>query len=334
MEKSGYEWEIGRPPPVLRVHSLAKHDVLRTYLVRYLKVLAANPKIDRFRLTLVDGFSGGGLYLHETSRKEVEGSPLIFLSATRDAEAEINLGRKKNFTLDAHYIFIEKQLQTLEYLRRLLTDRGHGRLLDNRVRLLHGAFIDKVQDIIRFILNKGRTGRAIFLLDQYGYKDVPFPLLKQLFSALPNAEVILTFAVDALIDYLSDSTRSEHTVANIGLGSLDARDFAKLKGASDRRYFIQSRLSPIMHKESGASFFTPFFIVSRESNRDYWLVHLSMHARARDEMAKLHWELHNYFRHNGGAGLHMVGYDPNKDDELSGQFGFEDFNFDVPVRGA
>ena len=87
-----------------------------------------------------------------------------------------------------------------------------------------------------------------------------------------------------------------------------------------------------MQKNSGARFFTPFFIVSEQSHREYWLIHLSMHERARDEMTKLHWALQNQFRHNGGAGLNMFGYDPRKDDGLSGQEAFKDFDFDDAAR--
>lgn len=187
--------------------------------------------------------------------------------------------------------------------------------------------------MIQFIQKKGRAGRSIFLLDQYGYRDVPFRLLQQIFSTLEGAEVILTFAVDALCDYIGNNKQSARLMKDIDLDDeIDLSDFAKTKGASDRRFFIQSRLSPAMQKKSGAQFFTPFFIVSRESNREYWLIHLSNHVRARDEMTKLHWELNNYFRHNGGAGLNMFGYDPQKDDALTGQEGFKDFNFDDAAR--
>jgi three-Cys-motif partner protein len=331
MTKKKYEWEIGQAPPILHVHSLAKHEVLRAYLSRYVKVLAANPRIDRLRLTLVDGFSGGGHYRHEHTSKELSGSPLIFLESTRGVEAEIRVGRSKPFVLDAHYMFMEEDPQTLAYLRALLVERGYRDLLvDGRIQLYSGAFADKVDEVVRFIQRKGRTGRSIFLLDQSGYKDVPFGLLSRLFATLPQAEVILTFAVDALADYLGNNPTSEQIVKDLGFGDdLDLRDFAKTKGASDRRFFIQSRLSPVMHRRSGARFFTPFFIVSRESNRDYWLVHLSMHERARDEMARLHWEFHNHFRHNGGAGLDMLGYDPKSDNSLTGQ---EDFDFDDKAR--
>jgi three-Cys-motif partner protein len=332
--KKEYTWEVGQPPPTLHVHSLAKHEVLRAYLIRYLDVLAANPKIDHFRLTLVDGFSGGGLYLHEHTKKEISGSPLIFLEATRQAAAEINLKKTKKFNLDAHYFFIEKNKQTLDYLNKLLIDRDYGPLLDNdRIKLLEGEFTERAAAIINFIKQKGRKRRTIFLLDQYGYLDVPFPLLRQIFSNLPNAEVILTFAVDALGSFLSDSAESQLVLSRLGIaGQLDLKRIAEAKGASDKRFFIQASFGPIFQKKSGARFYTPFFITSRESNRDYWLVHLSMHDRARDEMTKLHWKLENHFRHNGGAGLNMLGYDPDKDEAITGQPDFPDFNFDANAR--
>lgn len=64
---------------------------------------------------------------------------------------------------------------------------------------------------------------------------------------------------------------------------------------------------------TGATFYTPFFIHSTDSHRSYWLLHLSNHRQARDEMGKLHWRLNNHFQHHGGAGFHALGFDPSKD---------------------
>lgn len=57
-----------------------------------------------------------------------------------------------------------------------------------------------------------------------------------------------------------------------------------------------------------------------------------MHERARDEMARLHWELHNHFSHNGGPGLDMIGYTPDKDPVVTGQTHFPDFTFSTSDR--
>ena len=333
MAKKEYSWELGSKPPIIHTHSLAKHEILRAYLTRYLEVVVCNPKMDRLRLTLVDGFAGGGLYQHELTKQTVPGSPLIFLEATLEAEHNINKNRKKQFLLNADYFFVEKEQSSLDFLKYTLEERGFKSQLSSKIQLVNGEFAEKSDSIINSIRQKSRKGRSIFLLDQYGYKDVPFPLIFKIFSSLQKAEVILTFAVDSLIDYLSTSDTSRQILKRLGLlETLSDGLINSTKGAGDRRTIIQSLLSPEIHKASGAKYYTPFFISSRESNKDYWLVHLSMHAQARDEMTKLHWALQNHFRHNGGAGLNMLGYDPHKDRSITNQARFEDFNFDNQAR--
>ena len=79
------------------------------------------------------------------------------------------------------------------------------------------------------------------------------------------------------------------------------------------RYLIQNGLYRHIQNRTGSRFYTPFFIHSVEAHRSYWLLHLSNHRQARDEMGKLHWRLNNHFQHYGGAGFHALGFDPSKD---------------------
>jgi three-Cys-motif partner protein len=87
MGHENHLWRIGSPPPLIRPHSLAKHRVLRAYLEKYVSVLTANPKQETMRLTLVDGFAGGGKYLDSRTKEERPGSPLIMLEAMKAAES-------------------------------------------------------------------------------------------------------------------------------------------------------------------------------------------------------------------------------------------------------
>jgi len=70
MPRSEYDWELGSPPPVIKLHSLVKHEIIHAYVAKYISILAANPAQRQLRLTLVDGFAGGGLYLREDSKEE------------------------------------------------------------------------------------------------------------------------------------------------------------------------------------------------------------------------------------------------------------------------
>ncbi|GAJ09137.1 unnamed protein product, partial [marine sediment metagenome] len=82
-----YDWEPGSPPPLIRRHSEVKHAILRSYLVDYFLTLVSSPAQDRIRLTIVDGFCGGGGYLNSVG-KNVPGSPIVILEAMREAKAK------------------------------------------------------------------------------------------------------------------------------------------------------------------------------------------------------------------------------------------------------
>ena len=77
-----YDWVWGSPPPLLKRHSEVKHALLRNYLIQYFLTLVSLPQQDKIQMTIVDGFSGGGLYLNEANQ-EVPGSPIVILEAIR-----------------------------------------------------------------------------------------------------------------------------------------------------------------------------------------------------------------------------------------------------------
>lgn len=332
-----YPWVEGDIPPAIQQHSIAKHEVLKTYLIAYIQTLAASPHREELRLTLIDGFSGGGLYTHQDTKKIVLGSPFIMLESISEADFRINgrSNRIKPLRLDVNFIFIEKNKKTLNYLRNRLIEKHYKPLLENdKITLLNTTFDKTVDKIINAVRTKSpRSGRCIFLLDQYGYKDVPTKLIRNILSSLPNSEVILTFATDALVNFISDKEESQKMLRNIGIsGFFDDFSIKTIKQKDKEwRLFIQSKLHQELVINCGARFFTPFFIRSSQGFGDYWLVHLSQHPKARDVMTGIHWSLQNHFIHFGGAGLdmfQMLGYVPEEDYNFSGQKLISSFEFD------
>src|SRR5262245_35677565 len=107
MTQSQYCWDGGKPA-IIKQHSIAKHEVLREYLVAYLQTLVTSPAQDVMSVTLVDGFAGGGLYTHEDTGQLVLGSPFVFLEAAKEAQALLSLGRKKPLRFNLDYFFVEK----------------------------------------------------------------------------------------------------------------------------------------------------------------------------------------------------------------------------------
>lgn len=335
MPRKQYDWGNGSLPEIAP-HSLAKHRILREYVSRYVTVLTANPRIDVLRLSLVDGFAGGGEYRYGVSSICVPGSPQILLDAVATAEVAANARRQKPVRVDGRFFFVEKDPTTLAYLQHVLSKRPDWVREKERVIVLSGGFEEHVDEIIAAIKKEGRAHRAIFVLDQYGYTAVPVHLIARIFDALPQAEVFLTLAVGWIADYLPTIGDA---VAKLGVPQETIerlrRDGDEVLNIDDptRRpdlYAVQHLLQRTFTGESGAHFYTPFFIVSRESNRPYWFLHLANNPRANDVVKELHWDVENHFEHFGGTGLAMLGYDPRRDPELIQQLPL--FRFDDRAR--
>jgi three-Cys-motif partner protein len=319
MSQEHHSWEVGKEPPPIRVHSLAKHRVLAAYLEKYVDVLTAHRAQTELRLTLIDGFAGGGKYLHERTREECLGSPLIMLNSMRRAhDTARSLRRSKQFNLDVDYFFIEKDSQAIQYLRNAINETDYRSLLSDRIRLIHGEFTSQAPSIIDFIKGRGRARRAIFVLDQFGYSEVPLLTIRNILASLKNAEVILTFATDWLIDYLNDSDEVQQRLHRIGI-QLPPQSIRDAKTSPDWRRIIQFSLHEEIPRQTEAAHYTPFFIRSGDAHRDFWLIHLSGHHRARDVMVDLHWQESTSFAHFGRSGLRMLGYDPATDMEWTKQ---------------
>lgn len=332
-----YDWSDG--PDVIQQHSVAKHRILQSYLAAYFRTLVSSPNQDVLRLTLVDGFAGGGLYYHSDTKELVKGSPFICLDATKEAEYLINKDRRKPVQLDISYFFIEADRDAHLHLDKVLREAGYTASLGKEIQLRHAKFQDEADSIVQFIKQKSpRNGRSIFVLDQYGYKDVPTSLIQKIFANLPSAEVILTFGVDSFLNFASDKKLTQELLDEIGISEVwQGQSIEEIKSSEkDWRFFIQSALYRSLVTRCGAEYYTPFFIRNKKGHGDYWLIHMSQHYRARDVMTEVHWDNHNYFIHYGGAGLNMfqmVGYDPDHDAKFKGQssLGFE---FDDVARDA
>jgi three-Cys-motif partner protein len=335
-----YEWSLTEDYPVIKQHSIAKHDILHAYLVAYIQTLVSHPSQEEFRLTLIDGFAGGGVYRHVDDNREIQGSPFRMLKAVEEAGFLVNRERRKRVTFHLDYFFIEENRGAFEVLNRELERRDYGHLMGQHIYPLHSCFQDQAAPIIEFVKRKShKAARAIFLLDQYGYSDVPAQLIRDIITELPGSEIILTFAVDALLNFVSDTPTTQKLLEKIGVPEvLRGRRIEDIKSSErDWRLFIQSCLYKDIVEACGARFYTLFFIRSSRGHGDYWLIHLSQRPRARDVMTRIHWEKNNHFIHYGGAGLDMfqaLGYLPEKDGSYTGQTTLDEmgFCFDEPAK--
>jgi three-Cys-motif partner protein len=304
----GYHWKSGMPLPMLGPHSVAKHDIYAVYIDRYVTTLTRRHVQSRLKLTIVDGFCGGGRYAF--GDKVVDGSPLRLLTAVEGARITL-LARRDDFDLDVDFVFIDENRDHLEFLRDQLVERGYGQhIAEGKIKLVELIFEEAVTQVIHDIRKKGRAHHSLFFLDQYGWSDVKLATVKRILADLLNPEVILTFMVDSLINLLNDKRSSISALAKIDMTREDVREMLAMKDDIGWKRAIQNTVYHHIKGCTGADYYTPFFVHPPESHRDYWLLHLSKHHQAREEMGNVFWDATNTMEHFGGAGFDALGFDP------------------------
>ena len=302
-----FSWRLSEPLPELEEHTKAKLDVLRRYLRAYFDTLSVKPVRDEFKLDLVDGFSGGGTYRYGNNIEP--GSPLIMLEEAEAAEERLNENRTKPIRFDCRFHFVDVVPDHTGHLRKVLAERGYD--VDGREIFVHDSPFEDVADrIIESVrVRQPRAGRAIFLLDQTGFSNVKLELVARILRTLPRAEVILTFASDVLLNFLTDSPQLIRAVAPLELTQSQMQELIEFRDGDGGRALSQRILREQIRSITGADYDTPFFIRPKHSRRALWFLHLSRHPIARDVMIQCHWNSFNTFEHYGSGDFDMLGWD-------------------------
>ena len=245
------------------------------------------------------------------------------LEEARAAEARLNLNRHKRLEFNCKFHFVDVEPNHTYYLRKTLVERGYN--MDGKDIIVHDAPFENVADSIIADIRRRqpRVGRAIFLLDQCGFNRVSMDLVARIFYRLPAAEVILTFAADALVNHLADTPEFAKAVAPISLTESDIKELLEYKDSAGGRAVVQRVLRDHIRSITGATYDTPFFIKPSQSRRALWFVHLSRHPIARDVMIQCHWNNFNTFEHYGTGDFNMLGWDALNTGTLP-MFHFED----------
>ena len=317
---ASFRWHPDERPPQIEPHSKAKLEVLRAYLRQYFDRLAISRRREELKLDLVDGFAGGGIF--QDGDKILHGSPLVMLEEAEAARRRLNEDRDKKLEINCRFYFIDKERSHTDHLRQVLKERDYE--TDGKeITVQTGLFEDNVEGVIRSIRERQpRAGRAIFLLDQTGFSCVKLDLVRRIFSKLATAEVILTFAADALVNHLAKTPEMIKMLAPMELTEPQIYDLIQCRNGIGGRALTQRTLRDHIRSVTQAAYDTPFFIRPKISRRALWFIHLSRHPTARDVMIRQHWNIHNTFEHYGTGGFGMLGWDTLRDSQTIPLFKF------------
>jgi three-Cys-motif partner protein len=164
-----HTWQVGQ---ILHSsgHLSCKHRVLRAYLERYVSTLTSNVRQERLKLTLVDGFAGGGR-IRQPNERGTTGIAVYQLAMRCGQECgrhSIQAVRTRRCLL-----FHREESRSIDLPQK----RHSGIRIPRNHRRKHsdpGEFVAHVAAVIESIKKRGPSGRSIFVLDQFGYSEYRF----------------------------------------------------------------------------------------------------------------------------------------------------------------
>ena len=315
MVEKPYKWLDGAK---LEAHSQRKHKILREYFYQYLIVRCQNPRQLRFRLAIMDGFAGGGLY----SSGEA-GSPIIFVEELKKAVGSLNIERATQGTglieIECLLVLNDLSRDAIELLKSNIAPvleeiKESEPRLHIRTHFMNDTF-EAVYPEMKDLLNSGGYRNVLFNLDQCGHSHVKTAALTDIMRSYPSVEIFYTFAIQSLVTYLQQTNPAvlDKQLAHFGITSTDLNGTGELTskdtwlGAAERMVFETFKAS--------ASYTSPFSINNPDGWR-YWFVHFANSYRARQVYNNTLHDNSSSQAHFGRAALNMLSYDPREDGAL------------------
>jgi three-Cys-motif partner protein len=312
MVEKPYQWDAGA---TLQEHSKRKHKILREYFTRYLAVRCQLPQQARFRLAIVEGFSGGGRYACGSP-----GSPIIFIEELRAAAEQFNLRRASEgmAALDIECLLVlnDESHDAIELLKNHVTPllvevTAQVPRLHVKAEYLNKPFEVAYPDI-KMLLEQGTYRNVLFNLDQCGNSHVDRRTLADIMASFTSAEIFYTFSIAAFLAFLS-KVDPNLLAAQLKFLGVAAGDLASLESRMSNENWLGTAERLVFKSfRNCARYVSPFSINNPDGWR-YWLIHFASNYRARQEYNNVLHQNSSMQAHFGRSDLHMLSFDPNHD---------------------
>lgn len=316
MVSKHYDWKGGA---TLDDHTKKKHTILQEYFKQYLITRCKIPQRERFRLVVVDGFSGAGLYACGSY-----GSPLIFVDVLQNTLKSINVDRvaqgMRSIQIECLLILNDFDKSAIEQLKENIIPLLVGGKEDNpnlhiEVEYFSGAF-DDIYLKIKRRMESAKCSNVLFNLDQCGHSNVNIDIIKNIMQSWKSAEIFLTFPIKAILAFLSPD-REKNTV------SVSPETYEEIyalldkgKGLINKDTWLGKVERIIFEELKGCAPFVSPFSINNPDGWGYWLMHFANSYRARQVYNNILHANSLTQAHFGRSGLNMLSYDPKHEGQL------------------
>lgn len=316
MVKKIYDWVGGA---ALDDHTKKKHTILQEYFRKYLITRCKMPQREKFRLVVVDGFSGAGLYSCGSY-----GSPLVFVDVLEKTLKSINIDRKeqgmRSIQVECLLVLNDFDKFAIEQLRKNITPLLVGVEEDNSyLHIEIEYFNDKFDDVypkIKRRLESTRCSNVLFNLDQCGHSKVNINIIKNIMQSWKSAEIFLTFPIESILAFISPDEEKN----SVSLTPEIYKEVYALLETGAKKINKESWLGEVerivFEKLKGCAPFVSPFSINNPDGWGYWLMHFANSHRARQVYNDILHANSLTQAHFGRSGLSMLSYDPKFEGQL------------------
>ncbi|WP_043350856.1 three-Cys-motif partner protein TcmP [Methylobacterium sp. B1] len=315
MVEKRYEWADGA---VLEEHSRRKHEILREYVFDYLTVRCKLPQQERFRLSIVDGFAGGGRY-----HCGAAGSPLIFIEELKRAVEAVNTQRVVQglgaIEVECLLVFNDASRDAIELLKTHVAPMQSDIALTCPKLHLNVEYLNDFFEVaypkIKSLLGQGRYRSVIFNLDQCGHSHVERGTILDIMHSWPAAEIFYTFVITSLLAFLQKD-EPERLRAQLDHLGIPTNDMQALDGLMSRKDWLGTAENIVFDAFRLCAPYVSPFSINNPGGWRYWLIHFANAYRARQVYNNILHDNASLQAHVGRPGLNMLSYDPRHDEGM------------------
>jgi len=295
--------------PTLEIHTKKKHEILTDYIHDWVVTLCGNHPLMEKKITIVDGFCGGGIYNDPETGNKWFGSPIRILKSIEAGLNDVLEKKKKpNFRLDFLLICIDEKKEHIDCLKKTLIDLGYEKYFGKQVLIIHSKFDKAIAEVVQKVVD--RKSHSFFFLDPFGYTDFSMQHIRSIMH-LGKVEILLTYMIDFIQRFLEEKDGKLHDAFH---RILEARDYYTRNDLRDietihQQEYLRNETIRLFRDRTGVKYLFSFSLLANKSIVKYYLVHLSNHQTALRVLKESLWKHNNIDLSYGyNYGIYGVGH--------------------------
>ncbi|MBN2068912.1 MAG: three-Cys-motif partner protein TcmP [Opitutales bacterium] len=246
-------------------HTIAKLEILRSYMLAWVPILARNSRVP---LMYIDGFSGPGEYSNG-----VDGSPIVVSKAIHESLSNC---LDKVSCSKVICLFIEADKRRYCSLLEKV-----NQLSDSSIscRCIYGKFEDKIKELrLLYSSHIGGDSPLFVFVDPFGVKGIPLDVLKLCMEG-KRSELLINLDVDGIARVYAANYKQQLSQIFGDDSCVEELDIDTFSSMSDKGLRILELYKRQLRQLVGVKYTYQFEMRGNSDRINYYLVFASNHKK-------------------------------------------------------